>query len=230
MVSCLCLLTGIYIYGVCMALHKGYYCRYERKKNVGLAIEALGVVQDKLKKSCLHEVRVVREESVNDVTPAIELGYEMLDKQVILDEGEEVFQQSEQAGAADENTTGAGLKTRVIPIILVIAGGYDLRVDENVEYLKELQQQARLAGFTIDGSDDNDSSSGAASGDAVTYSFHVYFRMSISSIERRALLAVATALLYTPDNEHFGIVPIEVKNIDCVCIVMYLALSVVQCY
>jgi len=35
------------------------------------------------------------------------------------------------------------------------------------------------------------------------------FRVSISSAERTALLAQAAALLYTPDNEHFGIVPLE---------------------
>ena len=37
----------------------------------------------------------------------------------------------------------------------------------------------------------------------------VIFRTSISSAERNALLDVSTALLYTPANEHFGIVPLE---------------------
>ena len=37
----------------------------------------------------------------------------------------------------------------------------------------------------------------------------VIFRKSISNDERLALLQTAAALLYTPDREHFGIVPIE---------------------
>ena len=38
----------------------------------------------------------------------------------------------------------------------------------------------------------------------------VIFRVSIPSAERTALLIQCTGLLYTPDREHFGIVPIEV--------------------
>lgn len=38
----------------------------------------------------------------------------------------------------------------------------------------------------------------------------VIFRVSIPSAERTALLMLCTGLLYTPDREHFGIVPIEV--------------------
>ena len=40
----------------------------------------------------------------------------------------------------------------------------------------------------------------------------VLFRTSISSDEREEILQHATALLYTPDHEHFGIVPIEAMN------------------
>jgi hypothetical protein len=37
----------------------------------------------------------------------------------------------------------------------------------------------------------------------------VVFRTSISNVERKALLKIASGLLYTPDMEHFGIVPLE---------------------
>jgi hypothetical protein len=40
----------------------------------------------------------------------------------------------------------------------------------------------------------------------------VVFRTSIPSAERSALLMQTCALLYTPDREHFGIVPIEVRE------------------
>lgn len=81
--------------------------------------------------------------------------------------------------------------------LLVIAGGYDKRVRENVEHLDELRRQAERLGLS--------SSDGSGHGEAVD----VIFRTSISGAERGALLARATALLYTPDNEHFGIVPLE---------------------
>ena len=42
----------------------------------------------------------------------------------------------------------------------------------------------------------------------------VIFRVSISSAERNALLDVSTALLYTPANEHFGIVPLECMQVS----------------
>ena len=37
----------------------------------------------------------------------------------------------------------------------------------------------------------------------------VWLLPSFSDVQRAALLAAATAVLYTPVNEHFGIVPLE---------------------
>lgn len=82
-------------------------------------------------------------------------------------------------------------------ILLVIAGGYDHRVNENVEYLIELQQLASNLNLVWSCNDDNNDKS------------DVVFRISISNEERQELLRIATALLYTPANEHFGIVPLE---------------------
>jgi len=70
---------------------------------------------------------------------------------------------------------------------LVMAGGYDCRLRENVEHLSELQEEAESLGV------------GRA----------VRFLPSFSDPQRAALLASCRAVLYTPVNEHFGIVPLE---------------------
>jgi len=82
-------------------------------------------------------------------------------------------------------------------ILLVIAGGYDHRVKENVEYLIELQQLASSLNLIWSSNKDENKK------------IDIIFRISISNEERQELLRVATALLYTPANEHFGIVPLE---------------------
>jgi len=42
--------------------------------------------------------------------------------------------------------------------------------------------------------------------------------MSISGDERLGLLERTDILLYTPENEHFGIVPVEAMHLGCVLI------------
>ncbi|KAK4585781.1 hypothetical protein RGQ29_023122 [Quercus rubra] len=70
---------------------------------------------------------------------------------------------------------------------LTIAGGYDKRVRENVEYLEELKSLAEREGV----------------------SNRVNFITSCSTDERNALLSQCLCVLYTPKDEHFGIVPLE---------------------
>jgi alpha-1,3/alpha-1,6-mannosyltransferase len=72
---------------------------------------------------------------------------------------------------------------------LIIAGGYDKRNKENVEYLEELETLA-FESLMLSRS-------------------KVSFRPSISDEERATLLTHATCLCYTPHREHFGIVPLE---------------------
>ena len=69
---------------------------------------------------------------------------------------------------------------------LIVAGGYDTRNVENVEYRAELQKivDERLS-ITVD------------------------FRQDISDSERATLFQTALAVVYTPHMEHFGIVPLE---------------------
>ena len=70
---------------------------------------------------------------------------------------------------------------------LVMAGGYDDRVKENVEHFQELKRLS--ASLDLDN--------------------HITFLRSFSDAQKLSLLHTCTCLLYTPDKEHFGIVPIE---------------------
>ncbi|CEP11992.1 hypothetical protein [Parasitella parasitica] len=86
---------------------------------------------------------------------------------------------------------------------LVLAGGYDKRVLENVEYLKELDTLATetfgLETFTIFPSSTEKPPSTA----------QVIFLCSFNDAQRTYLLNQSMLLLYTPSNEHFGITPVE---------------------
>ncbi|XP_055925557.1 alpha-1,3/1,6-mannosyltransferase ALG2-like [Argiope bruennichi] len=70
---------------------------------------------------------------------------------------------------------------------LIIAGGYDDRVRENTEHYEELQ--SHVQNFYL--------------GESVS------FLKSPSDDAKRVLFHSCTAVLYTPSNEHFGIVPLE---------------------
>eukprot|EP00899_Mesostigma_viride_P026353 jgi/Mesvir1/6902/Mv09062-RA.1 len=94
-------------------------------------------------------------------------------------------------GWAEPAPTGGVTKlaTEVDPsrLRLVIAGGYDPRVLENVEYLEELRALAATVGVAQ----------------------QVVFLTSVSSQQRDTLIEAAQAIVYTPKDEHFGIVPLE---------------------
>lgn len=72
-------------------------------------------------------------------------------------------------------------------IHLIIAGGYDERVTENRHHYLELRQLAS----------------------ELRIENQVTFVRSFDSDQKFTLLTHATCLLYTPENEHFGIVPLE---------------------
>eukprot|EP00043_Microstomoeca_roanoka_P012561 m.121770 g.121770 ORF g.121770 m.121770 type:complete len:415 (+) comp15532_c0_seq2:286-1530(+) len=105
--------------------------RYERKKNLMLALEAMASLRDNLKQS---------------------------------------------SRAADWSN-----------VHLVLAGGYDPRLPENVEYFEELQKKAEYLDIAE----------------------HVTFLRSFSDADKVLLLRRCVGLLYTPDKEHFGITPLE---------------------
>ncbi|XP_047330633.1 alpha-1,3/1,6-mannosyltransferase ALG2 [Impatiens glandulifera] len=76
---------------------------------------------------------------------------------------------------------------KINSVSLTIAGGYDKRLRENVEYLDELKQLAEREGV----------------------SDKINFVTSCSTSERNELLYECLCVLYTPKDEHFGIVPLE---------------------
>ena len=76
---------------------------------------------------------------------------------------------------------------------LIMAGGYDERVTENREHYLELR--AAAAQLRLEN--------------------HITFVRSFSDKEKLSLLHSATCLLYTPDREHFGIVPVEAMYMKC---------------
>eukprot|EP00892_Ulva_mutabilis_P010438 jgi/Ulvmu1/7767/UM039_0076.1 len=76
---------------------------------------------------------------------------------------------------------------------LVIAGGHDPRVAENVAHLRELR--ALAAELNLED--------------------RVVFMTNVTEGQRRALISACQAMLYTPANEHFGIVPLEAMARAC---------------
>ena len=81
---------------------------------------------------------------------------------------------------------------------LIIAGGYDEKLPENLEYLIELEKVA---------SD-------------LDVKQMISFLKSPSDRQKQALLHNCTAVIYTPEKEHFGIVPLEA---------MYMKRPVIAC-
>ncbi|XP_049752614.1 alpha-1,3/1,6-mannosyltransferase ALG2 [Elephas maximus indicus] len=76
---------------------------------------------------------------------------------------------------------------------LIMAGGYDVRVLENVEHYQELKNMVRQSDLGQ----------------------HVTFLRSFSDKQKISLLHSCTCVLYTPSNEHFGLVPLEAMYMQC---------------
>lgn len=88
---------------------------------------------------------------------------------------------------------------------LVLAGGYDSAIHENVRTHKALQELAdslQLTHATFKSRD-------TALTDMSTDDVDVLFLLSVPQELKIRLLQSASILVYTPTNEHFGIVPLE---------------------
>ncbi|RDI80708.1 hypothetical protein Vi05172_g9331 [Venturia inaequalis] len=86
---------------------------------------------------------------------------------------------------------------------LVLAGGYDRRVSENVSYHAELEVLAdslKLKHATL---------KTVVSAHILPSDVSVLFLLSVPNTLKATLLSRASLLIYTPRNEHFGIVPLE---------------------
>lgn len=88
----------------------------------------------------------------------------------------------------------------------VTTGGYDNRVQENVQYHKELDTLATALGLQTA------TSKTVISALSIPDSIDVLFLLSVPTAFRDTLLSQAKLLLYTPVNEHFGIVPVEAMH------------------
>ncbi|KAJ6144903.1 Glycosyl transferase family 1 [Penicillium chermesinum] len=86
---------------------------------------------------------------------------------------------------------------------LVIAGGYDNRVQENVQYHRELDELATGLGLKTA------TSKTVVSALSIPDDIDVLFLLSVPTTFKDTLLLQSKLLLYTPINEHFGIVPVE---------------------
>ncbi|MCJ1245488.1 Alpha-1,3-mannosyltransferase-like protein [Trapelia coarctata] len=86
---------------------------------------------------------------------------------------------------------------------LVIAGGYDSRVQENVSYHNELVSLAENLGLRAA------TTKNFVTALNVPTNIEVLFLLSVPNQLKSMLLSSAKLLIYTPSNEHFGIVPLE---------------------
>ncbi|KZZ90396.1 alpha-1,3-mannosyltransferase alg-2 [Ascosphaera apis ARSEF 7405] len=86
---------------------------------------------------------------------------------------------------------------------LVIAGGYDTRVQENVDYHKELESLAQSLDLKTT------TCKTALSALSAPDDIDVMFLLSVPTLLKETLLKSSKLLLYTPSHEHFGIVPVE---------------------
>jgi alpha-1,3/alpha-1,6-mannosyltransferase len=85
---------------------------------------------------------------------------------------------------------------------LVCAGGYDPSVPHNVKTLEELKELSQRNGLAYE----------LLSKDDRTKQWtdkSVVFLTDVTEIQKIQLLKSCLVLLYTPSNEHFGIVPVE---------------------
>ncbi|EON60881.1 hypothetical protein W97_00091 [Coniosporium apollinis CBS 100218] len=86
---------------------------------------------------------------------------------------------------------------------LVIAGGYDQRVHENSSYHTELCTLAESLGLKVA------TARTVVSALAISPDVQVLFLLSVPNTFKSTLLRSSRLLIYTPRNEHFGIVPLE---------------------
>ena len=92
-----------------------------------------------------------------------------------------------------------------------LLGGYDPRVEDNVATLKTLLEIATTHNLTYHILTPSKKTGKLPSFDKAVTSPDVIFLLSFTTAQRSALLTSSStlSLLYTPTNEHFGIVPVE---------------------
>ncbi|KAL9085051.1 MAG: hypothetical protein Q9165_007792 [Trypethelium subeluteriae] len=112
------------------------------------------------------------------------------------------FERKKDVGLAVKAYAGLKSKERE-GTRLVVAGGYDPRISENVSYHKELVALAESFDLRTA------TARNAVSALSIPSDIDVLFLLSVPNQLKSTLLSAARLLLYTPQNEHFGIVPLE---------------------
>ncbi|GLI74260.1 alpha-1,3-mannosyltransferase-like protein [Penicillium ochrochloron] len=112
------------------------------------------------------------------------------------------FERKKDMGLAIRAYNGLGAGKRK-GTRLVVAGGYDNRVQENVQYHQELDNLAKDLGLRTA------TTKTVVSALSIPDDIDVLFLLSVPTTFKNTLLAQSKLLLYTPINEHFGIVPVE---------------------
>ncbi|CAD6563973.1 MAG: Alpha-1,3-mannosyltransferase-like protein [Alectoria sarmentosa] len=112
------------------------------------------------------------------------------------------FERKKDVGLAIKAFAGLDPKDRE-GVRLVIAGGYDPQVRENVLYHHSLETLATSLSLT------HATSKTLVSALSIPSSISILFLLSVPSSLKSSLLNSARLLIYTPSNEHFGIVPLE---------------------
>lgn len=112
------------------------------------------------------------------------------------------FERKKDVALAIKAYAGLGEEARA-GVRLVIAGGYDNRVPENVGYHNELVELSDSLGLS------NMTTRTIPTALAVPDHVQVLFLLSVPNLLKEMLLSATELLIYTPANEHFGIVPLE---------------------
>ena len=113
-----------------------------------------------------------------------------------------------------EGRTKAGNRNAPRSPRLVIGGGYDARVEDNMMTLVALIDRARAASLSYPIVSPPSSKTTIPPFDMTTKDPDILFLLNFTTAQRAVLLSAPStlALLYTPANEHFGIVPVEAMS------------------
>ncbi|KAH9977049.1 alpha-1,3-mannosyltransferase ALG2 [Lactifluus volemus] len=97
---------------------------------------------------------------------------------------------------------------------LIVGGGYDSRVEENMMTLVSLIDHAKAASLSYNIISPSSSRTPIPPFNTTHRDPDVLFLLNFTTSQRAALLSASStlALLYTPTNEHFGIVPVEAMS------------------
>jgi alpha-1,3/alpha-1,6-mannosyltransferase len=107
-----------------------------------------------------------------------------------------------------------GHRTLLTSPRLVIGGGYDSRVEENMMTLVSLIDRAKAASLSYNIISPPSSKTPIPPFNTTPRDPDILFLLNFTTAQRATLLSASStlALLYTPANEHFGIVPVEAMS------------------